>query len=84
MSDEPKIHQRSRPRHGSADVERMDVDRDVARRGQALVEQAIEASLTDAEAGGGGDRRPRPADEAAAAASPRKRGGKVGGTGDGD
>ncbi len=84
MSDEPKIHQRSRPRQGSADVERMDVDRGVARRGQALVEQAIEASLTDAQAGGGGDRRPRPADEAAAAASPRKRGGKVGGTGDGD
>jgi len=82
MSDEPKIHPRSRPRPGSADVELIDVDRDVARRGQALVEHSIEAS--DAEMGAGGDRRPPPVGGADTAASLRKRGGNVAAMGEGD
>lgn len=84
MSDEPKIHQRSRPRQGSADVEQMDVDRDVARKNLALVEQAIETSLAQAEAGGGGPHAPSPADDAGATASPHQRGGKIAGTADGE
>ncbi|EUB96501.1 hypothetical protein PMI07_001400 [Rhizobium sp. CF080] len=84
MSDKPKIHQRSRPRQGSADVEQIDVDAKVARKGQAPIEQAIEASFAQAEAGGGGAYAPPPAADTAADASPLKRGGKVAGKGGGD
>lgn len=68
MADEPNIRKRSRSYNGSAAAVSIDVDEDVARRSQTLVEQAIEASVV--EAGGGGDRYLPPSDTAAAA-SPR-------------
>lgn len=75
MADRPNIRKRSRPGNGPAVCVSVDVDRDVASRGQALVEQAIEASVAEAEAGGGGDRYLPPA-SAAVAASPQRAPGK--------